>query len=362
MARTTALGRAVDATLLKHPAAAEPIAREEYELYLEAERLGGKRLHKGHPLHNVGVAIYAIRTDEARTYFHAAHAEDVRTYGTEDPGLLARRMLLDLFGEPVTDLEELAELARASDEDPLTLARRFEDAHGPFAAYIGLSAGWRKESDLDPYGAHQLVFCAGAHSQPDRLKAIADGVRDAGLQPVIVMEFENLEGENEYAKSLRLLDRCALAAFDMSAQSGQLMEMTIAERSGKPFFYGYVSNDPLEKPHGSRMPQGAAASAGTKPTAFRSNEELRALVRAWAERAGPMAALTGESNYLRAPGLSARQPLGSNFTLAPPLPEQPPPMPSGGSAHVDFGEDEWPEGKQFEFIFGDDEKDDAGSP
>lgn len=354
MDRISVLGRLADATLAKDPAAAETMAQEEYALYLAAEATGGERLHKGHPLHNIGVAIYAARPDEARTYFHAAHAEDVRTYNADDPGLLARRMLLDLFGESVPDLDELAKLAiSAPDEDPLSLARRFEEAHGPFEAYQGLLEGWRKASDLGPFERHELIFCAGAHSQPQWLKAIADGVRDAGLQPVVVMEFEDLEDENEWDKSLRLLDRCGLSAFDMTVPAGQVMEMAIAFYTGKPFFYGFHANDPLDKPHGSRMPPGAAESSGTKPAAFRTGDELRMLVRRWVEREAPIAALAAQPKavYLQGPEPGAKR----RFSGPPLLPEQPSPTMSGGSAHADLSAYEWPPGKNFEFIGGDGE-------
>lgn len=56
-----AKGNAVDRTLPRDPAAAEPLAREEYTLLLDAEKQQGRRLHKGHPLHNLGVILVRLR-------------------------------------------------------------------------------------------------------------------------------------------------------------------------------------------------------------------------------------------------------------------------------------------------------------
>lgn len=80
-------------------------------------------------------------------------------------------------------------MAKASSEDPLTLARRFEGSYEPFESYRGIRAGRRDESNIDAIPSDQLVFCAGSHSLPHHLTAMADGVRASDLEPVVVMEF-----------------------------------------------------------------------------------------------------------------------------------------------------------------------------
>lgn len=289
-----AKGNAVDRTLPRDPAAAELLAREEYALLLDAEKQQQRRLHKGHPLHNLGVIlVYIGRADEARTYFHAAHAEDTRSVDPDDEGWgwLARQVLLDLYGERPSLIEKLGEMAEASPEDPLTLARRFEGSYGPFKSYRGIRAGRRDESRIDSIPADQLVFCAGSHSLPHHLTAMADGVRASGLEPVVVMEFKNPSGYDaaasserarmDYEKSERLLSRCGLVVMDLSDPMGQTIELEKAKQANVPMFIGFVSNDPLGTMHGSSMYQGAAAVSGVKPRGFRNTDELRDEVRDW---------------------------------------------------------------------------------
>lgn len=228
--------------------------------------------------------------------------------------------------------------------------------------------------DLDRFRPEQLVFCAGAHSQPDRLKALAAGVREAGLEPVIVMEFKDDQADAldpgvdeaalDYVKSERLFGRCRLAVFDMTVQIGQMMEMTMAEQAGTPFFFGFISHDPLARPHGSRMPRGAAVLAGTKPRACRNNDELRAEVRDWCMAQMPeLAAATGV-NFVSMRGRATSPLQGSNLigggsampsSIARPLDsfEQPAPIPSGSNVYIE--PDDLVMDKPFDFVPGDDE-------
>lgn len=305
-ASIAAKGNEVDRALPRDPAAAEQLARDEYALYLEAERQQGRRLHKGHALHNLGIILlWGAQAEEARTYFHAAHAEDARSIDPDDSrpwGWLARQTLLELFGEGRSVVEKLAEMARSSTEDPLDLARRFEAANAPFANYRGVRPSWRDEASLDGYAAAQLVFCAGSHSLPHHLKAIADGVRAAGLEPLIVLEFVNAAGYDDaskveqarldYEKSERLLGRCGLVVIDMSDPHGQSVELQIAKAAKQPMFVGFSSLDPLDEMHGSSMYLGAAVAAGATRRPFRSTDELRDEVQGWCAAQGrPVGAL-----------------------------------------------------------------------
>jgi hypothetical protein len=288
--RIAAVGRAADHILGKDPEAALTVSREEYELYLAAESASGRRLHKGHALHNIGVAIHARDPEEGRTYFHAAHIEDARSFpgGSQEHGWIARQMLLNLYGERLSLIEQVETLARSSNDEPVRLARRFAAEKGTFEEFHGITEGWRSESELDQFSSDQLVFCGGSRALPMGFKALAAGAEAANLQPVVVMEFEDQPGELPYRKSLRLLDRCRLAAFDISDPQGQIEEMTVAERSGTPIFAAFISNDPLDKQHGSSMHVGLVDAAGTRARACRGYDEMEAEVRDWCRAQPPV--------------------------------------------------------------------------
>ncbi len=126
------------------PAAIEASHRE-LALLKEAERASNRRLHKGHPLHNLGVAWWGSERPRARRYFMAAHVEDARLWPRRKPkpvvwSFLATRMLTTLFGESARVLAQAARFGRANPRrDPLEVADEVTEMVPP---PICLSALW----------------------------------------------------------------------------------------------------------------------------------------------------------------------------------------------------------------------------
>ena len=268
----------------------QPLARElcrrELEIYQVAEEASGQRVHKGHALHNLGAAILADSAEEARTLFHAAFVEDVRTDSRKLPdlsGSVARQTLSEMYGEPLSLLARLVARARDTTGDPIELARAFETEEAPLPAYRGFRRGWRKLDQLDGIPPEELVFVAGAYALPDRILALRRAVIDVGLTPVVVIEFE--EFADPYAKSETLLSRCGAVLFDVSfAAAGYTYELPMTNDRGVPCWAGYVSWSTDEQPHAWDMTKGLFQRMGLEPVAAVDTDQLRVEAVAWLRR------------------------------------------------------------------------------
>lgn len=284
------VARAVDRTIGTDPTAARVLAERELEMLMALEKRTGRRVHKGHALHNIAVAIVAIDSDRARTYFHAAHAEDARTFPRRAPktwAWLARRMLQDLYGERSSGTRALEGVARDSVEDPLRLAAAFEADQGPdLGTYRGLIGGWRDETELDTFSRDDLVFVGGSHANPDHMRALRQAVVDVGLEPVVVIEFRDRPGDNPHVKSERLMARCGRALFDLSFSTGQILELPMALAAELPAFVGFIGGSVRAELHASDMTKGLLARAGIEPEATVGTEQLREAARAWLRGTG----------------------------------------------------------------------------
>ncbi|MGD8487008.1 MAG: hypothetical protein PVH07_10255, partial [Chloroflexota bacterium] len=243
--------------------------------------------------------------DRARTFFHAALAEDVRTHPSasmEDLGS-ARDVLLDLYQERQSALRELARRARESTTDPIELAAAFEHEQGPdLGTYDGLRAEWRDEGELAGIGTEALVFIAGTHALPHHIKSLSRAVQDAGLRPVVVMEYRSRLDDNDYSKSERFMRRCGRAVFDLSFLTGQMLELPMAVKLQVPFFAGYVAASVRAPLHGSGMVPGLLEEAGVEPEAVVDAAQLREAARAWLRSQGAQAGRSG-LQYIPGPQL-----------------------------------------------------------
>jgi hypothetical protein len=281
-------------------AEAERLAKDELEILGQAEQATGHRLHKGHALHNLGVAIVTRDPELARRYFRAALVEDVRT----DPGggsELARRMLVELYGELAASIEELGKRGVDTTEDPLEVAVRFDEEEGPFGIYRGLRQGTYPVSSLDGVGMDQLVFVGGAHAEPDRILALRDAVAEIGLRPVVVIEFEDFT-DNAYTKSRALMERCGRAVFDLTrSDAGQVLEIPMARGIPVPLFAGWVGNSTQADLFASAMTKGLLREMGVIPVAAVANEQLKEAARTWLRRTHPRVGPSIGTNYVYAP-------------------------------------------------------------
>ena len=99
----------------------------ELRVLLDQEKRTGRRLHKGHPLYNIGVVDFARDPATGRRYIIAAHVEDARTWPYRRPkATVAARVLTDLFKFPTKLAAALGRVARGSQDFAVEVAHRFE--------------------------------------------------------------------------------------------------------------------------------------------------------------------------------------------------------------------------------------------
>jgi len=263
---------------------ARALAERELGLYRTGEAVLGHRLHKGHALHNLGAAILGDDPELARTHFHAAFIEDVRTDPREPPelaGSIARQTLAEMFGETRPLLARLEARARSTTTDPLELARAFEAAELRLPAYRGFRRGWRTLDQLDGIPPSSLVFVAGAHALPDRMLALRQAVIECGLGPVVVAEFEDFT-PNGYLKSETLMRRCGAVVLDVSYSSaGYTYELAMAKTLNLPRWAGYVAWSAGDAPHAWDMTAGLMEVMALDPVATTDDAQMLREAAAW---------------------------------------------------------------------------------
>lgn len=279
------LARELDRAIADHRPDALELAERELEAIRALEVEQGHRIHKGHALHQAGIALYSRDPLRARAYFHAAHVEDVRTYPDGRPEGFGRAfdMLESLYQERHSAIRDLEDLASDTVSDPLELARKFEADQGDdLGIYVGIVEASRDESDLDGVERSDLVFVAGTHANPDHMQALRDAATRKGLKPLIVREFRDQPGDNDYTKSERIMARCSLALFDLSSLQGQMMELPMAGLVHKiPFFAGFINGTVSGELHGTGMVKGFLEKVGVEPEAVVNTEQLGESARAW---------------------------------------------------------------------------------
>lgn len=239
----------VDGQIDLDPASTVRWSGEELALIQQAEQMAGHPLHKGHPLHNVGVAVYAADPPGARAYFMAAHVEDARTWVNRRPrhGFLAARMLRDLFAFTNLKIGQLARLGRSAPAlPPLEAARQFShdswlpDFDDPLPSH-------RTAAELAAMDPFDRVFVGGSYRFAwGRIIDMARGVIDAGRYPIVVAKFETLPEEDWRDKSFRILDECPRAVFDVTVQDnpGHWPEIEhIAQVENRPTLFAYNTDD-----------------------------------------------------------------------------------------------------------------------
>ena len=244
-------GLRVDARIDLDPVSTIDGSRAELALIEGAERLAGRRFHKGHPLHNLGVALYATSPYDARVYFMAAHVEDARTWArrpARPDGYLAAKMLAGLFRFTTGMVTRLSRRARLDpDQPPIETAAEFAEAEWLPQSVDALPTG-QSSDDLAAMDPEDRVFVGGSYRYAwDRIVTMARGVIAANREPIIVANFEPLSEEEPRDKSFRFLDACPRAVFDVTVQDspGHWPEIErIAQVTPKPTLLAHNTYDP----------------------------------------------------------------------------------------------------------------------
>jgi tetratricopeptide (TPR) repeat protein len=179
------------------------------------------RYHKGSLYHQIGYCLFLRENnDEARKFFLYAFIEDCITLDSF-PELPALKNLHGVYQISYQDLRTLFAKVR-SDYDqviPLTPEDYME-------AYVESGNGIESVA----VRRDTKVFIGGNYRNIALLRYIEDIVREAGLSPIVPINFKASETEI-YLHAMRLLQDCGGAIFEITFDAGHLMEIERAMSS-----------------------------------------------------------------------------------------------------------------------------------
>jgi hypothetical protein len=222
---------------------AEKRFNEQYELLLSSQTEAKRPIHKGAPLHNLGLSLYGQgRIEEAIRSFLLAYVEDSLdcAHGSENESDTkpAAAVLRDLLRANPVVLEEVKKVSREEKEtgrwdrvfDPDALLSRVFKALKLSGRDLK-SQTRRKTNLIDPASVIHLdevdrrVFIGSDYDQHSAAIAVIRTVVDRrGYIPVVAYELD-LPKKRTHYYSLLLLHSCRYAIFDITSYAGQMMEL-----------------------------------------------------------------------------------------------------------------------------------------
>jgi len=255
-------------------------SRERYQRVLEimedAQREVERPIHKGTPLHMIGICYTAINQhNQALRYITLAYIEDTLNvaFNHEDEAdrFPAAQMLRDFYGirmsilstikEIANGLKETGEWAKVFDPESVlnTLATRL--TINPNALSDQLIRPPPRVEPRQPLGFpqpwEQRVFIGGNYqTHMPVIRHIESIVRSLGYTPVVAFDVE-IPREHTHHRTLLLLHTCRYAIFEISSPAGQLMEIerTRDYENEVLLLYSGISPDAAPSPLVSTMIQ-----------------------------------------------------------------------------------------------------------
>lgn len=174
------------------------------------------RYHKGGPYHQIGYYLFLQRkNDDARSYFLYAFIEDCITL-VDFPDLPAFKNLHGVYQISYQDLRALFDKVR-SDYYNKTIPLNPED-------YLKIYLNSGNQMGSVAVRKDTKVFVGGNYRNIAILRHIEDIVRQSGLSPILASNFEVHESEI-YLHAMNLLQDCGVAIFEITFDSGHLMEI-----------------------------------------------------------------------------------------------------------------------------------------
>lgn len=281
---------------------AEMAALLEYMLGQQEE---GRRLHKGVPLHTMGLAkLYSGELPEALRYTAWAFVEDALSRGDEDPTRLseidmpAAHNLVFVFNVPGPVVAQAARRVRAIQDDrglipdPRAIDPPEDLFRTPTFGFAAAQALIERSSQRLPGQFTSVwedrVFVAGRYSggHHQRLRVIADEIRAAGLDPVLAEDFVIPQGLVVTTQALLLEHECSSAVFDLTEGRGQLIELDrLRDFPIRParVLLVYEANE-RNRPDAGQMTTSWWPEAELAADPFQGETELRQLVRDFCAR------------------------------------------------------------------------------
>lgn len=226
-------------------AKAEELFRKELKLIFEWQAKKNKPIHKGAPLHMLGICLlYQNKINVALRFFLLAYIEDTLNVGldleSEADLAPASLMLRNVFRIDVNFLKAIKEyVAKLKKEGKWAQARNPAKILEAILNItnvrnlLNLCKSLPKvvpKQPIDPLPGtwDKRVFIGGDYDHLSILREIQDAVIRSGFQPILPYDFlvpEDLIHHHD----LMLLHCCRLAIFEVSSPAGQLMEIERAK-------------------------------------------------------------------------------------------------------------------------------------
>lgn len=276
---------------------AESLYRKILQLLLQHQETQGRALHKGAPLHQLGLSLYFQgEYENSIKYFLLAYSEDALSaeHGQEDnidrsPAckILRERFLIDLtFLRRIKKISAERKENLDSPRDPNEILREaIERASANEANLLGLCNVSKQELSRRPMHPvlafwARKVFIGGAFTDLARLRDIQETVIRLDYEPVLTEEF-GVPDELIHHHNLMLLHTCKYAIFEVSRPAGQLLEIERTRDYRIEPLLVYSSRGEKELPgHLSAM----LRTAGFDIRGYRDTVELREIITQYLQR------------------------------------------------------------------------------
>lgn len=127
-----------------------------------------------------------------------------------------------------------------------------------------------------PPTAEKRVFIGGSYQFVPVLRNVQRVVAMQGFMPIFLGDFK-IDNEDTYEVALTLLNQCKSAIFEVTLDSGHLLEIHEASRKGINMLMLYMASDWKKKP-----PKGSTSMVhtmkGQKPVGYRTFQEMEKLI------------------------------------------------------------------------------------
>jgi tetratricopeptide (TPR) repeat protein len=200
-------------------------AEQEYRTLLSeilTAQGAATRYHKGGIYHQIGYCLFLQKkTEDALLYFEYAFIEDCIS-GFEATQLPAYYNLYNVYRISSKQLVDL-----------LSKIKYDINSSIPLKAEIYLKNYLDSGGKLDSLTVSKSsnVFVGGNYKNIGLLRYIVDRVRECGFSSIMAIDFEVTSEEDIYAHAMALLQDCGSAIFEITFDSGHLMEIERAINS-----------------------------------------------------------------------------------------------------------------------------------
>ena len=279
---------------------AEQTYAKIYEVLSKQQEETKKRVHKGAPLHMMGVSLlFQEDLANAVRYFLLAYIEDTLSVGIVEEDLADRapagRMLADIFRIDAYLLGFIKEIARdikiegrdeliTDPEEILKNALGLREKRLPglpkATTLLGLCSARPKPPSKQsinriPGGWEKRVFVGGNYDHMATLVEIKEIVLSLGYEPIVAFDY-GIPEDKIHHHDLMLLHNCKYAIFDVSQSDGHLMEIERTRDYDVKTLLVYSARDEKRQPPGSMSTM--IKTLGIQMSGYLNSNELMQLI------------------------------------------------------------------------------------